>query len=454
MASSMRTISTFPHALFYVFAFCVVATAQTSPPRDLWNDFTDRPAARRPVARETRGEPSVDRPRVSAKTASLPKRFPRVDNQQANLPEHAGDTTRETEQAGEEQWWDQEANADADYARPNQPMPSNGRGDLIQSSQIVAIVGNEPILAGDLLGRINEALQPYIGKAPEKELEAKRWELIEQLLPSSIEAKMVYLDFVRKMKPEQIAGLKANIYSQFDEKQLPDLVEKAGVRNVTELEAKMRAVGASLDKTRRLFFEQVAAREVIRRGGEIDRDISPAELLSFYRERIDDYKIEAKVKWEQLTVKSAPGASPDERQRARLRLGKMGNAVVDGVPFATVAERDSQGPTAHEGGKHDWTLQGSLVSRKLDAQIFSLPIGTLSKIIEDDTGFHIVRVVDRENAGHIPFTEAQAGIREQIIQEARDAKIADYLADLKERTYVWNYFESKTAELDKKSDRF
>ncbi len=454
MASSMRTFSTIPHALIYVFAFCVVTAAQTNPPRDLWNDFKDRPAARRQVASEQRGEPSVNRPRVSAKTASLPKRFPRVDTQEANQPRRTDENAPTSGRDAEEQWWDQEANADADYARPNQPAPSESRGDLIQSSQIVAIVGNEPILAGDLLGRINEALQPYIGKAPEKELEAKRWELIEQLLPSSIEAKMVYLDFVRKMKPEQIAGLRANIYSQFDEKQLPDLVKKAGVRNVTELEAKMRAVGASLDKTRRLFFEQVAAREVIRRGGEIDRDISPAELLSFYRERLDDYKIEAKVKWEQLTVKSPPRASAEERQRARLRLGKMGNAVVDGAPFATVAERDSQGPTAHEGGKHDWTRQGSLVSRKLDGQIFSLPIGTLSKIIEDDTGFHIVRVIDRENAGHIPFTEAQAGIREQIIQEARDAKIAEYLADLKERTYVWNYFESKTAELDKKNDRF
>ena len=138
----------------------------------------------------------------------------------------------------------------------------------------------------------------------------------------------------------------------------------------------------------------------------------------------------------------------------RLQLGRMGNAVLSGVPFATVAKRDSEGPTARVGGSHDWTTKGSLVSEVIDEQLFSLPIDTMSDILSDDFGFHIIRVVDRQDAGFIPFTEAQKGIREQIVEEARNEKIQSYLADLKARTYVWNYFDSKVAELDPKPSRF
>ncbi|MCA9212224.1 MAG: peptidylprolyl isomerase, partial [Planctomycetales bacterium] len=423
------------------------ADAQTDRRRDLWDGFRDRPATPQQIDRSA-GEPPQQR--VAQRSPEETQSAPISEASFTREPNHAINATKvAAESTSDEKWWDTEANADADYARPNQPN-TDGRGDLIQSSQIIAVVGNEPILAGDLLGRINEVLQPYIGRAPEEELEAKRWELIEQLLPSSIESKMVYLDFVRKMKPEQIDALRASIYTQFDEKQLPELVEKAGVRNVTELEAKMRAVGASLNKTRRLFFEQVAAREVIRRGGETDREISPTDLLAHYRERLDEYKISAKAKWEQLSVNVPPYATEADKQQLKLRLGGMGNAVLDGTPFANVARNHSDGPTADAGGVHDWTEQGSLVSTTLDKHIFSLPLNTMSDILEDETGFHIVRVIERRDAGYVPFTDAQKEIREKIIEEARNEKVQKYLADLKARTYVWNYFEAKTAELDKK----
>ena len=58
-----------------------------------------------------------------------------------------------------------------------------------------------------------------------------------------------------------------------------------------------------------------------------------------------------------------------------------------------------KGPTSHEGGRYDWTTKGSLVSDVIDQAIFSLPVGKLSRILEDEKGFHIVRVIEREDCG-------------------------------------------------------
>ena len=76
-------------------------------------------------------------------------------------------------------------------------------------------------------------------------------------------------------------------------------------------------------------------------------------------------------------------------------------------PLAAVARADSDGRTAAAGGLRDWTTKGSLAAEELDRALFGLPIGQLSPILESDTGYHIVRVIDRQEATRTSFPEAQ-----------------------------------------------
>lgn len=351
----------------------------------------------------------------------------------------------------EQPWWQTDAEATADVTPAANARLSGSQGELIRSSQIVAMIGTEPILAGDLLGRINEGLQRFAGQIPESELEKKRHELVEQMLPSAIEAKVVYMDFLRNIQAEQLEAIRGNIYQAFDEKQLPDLVKRAKVKDVAELELKLREVGSSLDKSRRAFFEQVAAREMIRKNGDVTRNISPNELRRYYRKNLQDFEIQAKAKWEHL-MSRCPSTEPDAKKSIAYRkIAHMGNAIIGGAPLAVVAKRDSDGFTAEEGGMHDWTTKGSLVSTVLDNAIFSLPIGQLSNILADDNGFHIIRVTERQEAGYRPFTEVQQEIKENILAAEREEKVTGYIEKLKAETYVWNYFDTAVAK--RESDR-
>ena len=346
----------------------------------------------------------------------------------------------------EEPWWQTEAEATANVGPIANETFRNGQGELIRSSQIVAMVGTEPILAGDLLGRINEGLQRFAGQIPESEIEKKRHELVEQLLPSAIEAKIVYMDFLRSIPPEQLDSIRGNIYKAFDEKQLPDLVDRAKAADVAELEAKLRGVGSSLDKSRRSFFEQVAAREMIRKNGEVNREIAPNELRQYYRDHLQEFEIQAKAKWEHLMARCPSTESDAKKAIAYRKIAHMGNAIIGGAPLAVVAKRDSDGFTAEQGGAHDWTTKGSLVSTVLDDAIFNLPLGKLSNILTDDNGFHIIRVIERQDAGHRPFIDVQQEIKETIQNKEREEKVNGYIEKLKAETYVWNYFETALAK--------
>ena len=341
-------------------------------------------------------------------------------------------------------WWKEEATVgDPDGLRDRGVSPN---GDIILSTHILSQVGSEPIMAGDLLGRVNEALKPIEGRAPQEEIDRQRWLLMERMLPGAIEAKLVFLDFIRRLEKEQIEQIRVNVYEQFDERQLPDMVEKANVRSPAELDAKLRGLGSSLSSVRRGFFEQVAAREMIRKHGQDDSEVTHDELLTYYQDHADEFAIPAKVRWERLMIRFDKFRT---KRDAYLAMVSMGNAVLRGASFASVAKRESQGPRADEGGKYDWTQQGSLASRVLDEAIFSERVNHMSDILEDDQGFHIVRVIERTPTTRVPFVEAQVGIRERIKEERRDQAVKDYLARLKQETYVWNYFDDETHLADR-----
>ena len=103
-------------------------------------------------------------------------------------------------------------------------------------------------------------------------------------------------------------------------------------------------------------------------------------------------------------------------------LGRLGNQVLDGAKLAAVARAGSEGSTAREGGLHDWTNKGNLVSESLDNAIFSLPVGQLSRIIETDLGYHVVRVVQRQDQSLTPFLEAQVDIRNKLVRQRKKSR--------------------------------
>jgi hypothetical protein len=56
---------------------------------------------------------------------------------------------------------------------------------------------------------------------------------------------------------------------------------------------------------------------------------------------------------------------------------------------------------------------------------------------------HIIRVVERTEAGRKPFIEAQVEIREHLLAERRERAMSEYLAKVRERTPVWTMFDAE-----------
>ena len=89
---------------------------------------------------------------------------------------------------------------------------------------------------------------------------------------------------------------------------------------------------------------------------------------------------------------------------------------------------------------HEWTVQGSLVSEPIDQAVFSLPSEKLSRIIEDDRGFHIIRVLERRDAGRVSFQDAQKEIKEKMRVRKQQEQIDKLLRELRDTIPIWTVY--------------
>ena len=112
--------------------------------------------------------------------------------------------------------------------------------EQFEPARIFARVGEEVILAGDVMGPVNQAMAPYLAKMTKEEIEsrkdeiaAQRERLVETYLKSVVETKLMYLAFIRNApipadkRDEALTKIWEQVHQRFDEDELPKAMECA-----------------------------------------------------------------------------------------------------------------------------------------------------------------------------------------------------------------------------------
>ena len=309
----------------------------------------------------------------------------------------------------------------------------------IEGSQILARVGDQLILAGEVTTVVEASLAPYKGKAPPEAIAQQRKKMIRQRLGQLVQSKLIYADAKRNIPPEGLKKAEQQIGEQFEKTEVTKLMKDLGARSRGELDQSLRKLGSSLDDRRKAFVERMISVQWRSREIRYDRVVTHAELFSYYEQQAAEFEFKGKARWQQMMVRHERFPNKAAAYNA---LTKMGNQVFGRASsFEEVAKAQSHGTSAPEGGVHDWTNQDSLASKALNKAIFSLPIGALSRIIADDRGFHIIRVIERIDAGKKPFFEAQVEIKKTIVNQRRKEAVAAFAKRIKTSTAVWTIFD-------------
>ena len=317
-------------------------------------------------------------------------------------------------------------------------------------AEILARVGSERIQACEVLPMVNRAIRNALQENPEfaqlspevrqREIHKAQKAYLQAALKELSGTKLLVSELRATADKKALDENKKKIRNFFNTQYLKQLQAEYKASSIPDLEDKLRELGGSIESQRTLFIEQNLANGWLNQQvRQEDKEPTHDEMLAYYRAHVKDWETQARARWEQLTARFA---NFNSRQEARAALARWGNDVlVRGVPFAEVAKAHSQDYAADEGGLHDWASRGSLRSAALDETLFQLPPSAMSRILEDDEGYHILRVVERTEARTAPFSEAQGDIREQLHDGGQNQRKKDYIEKLRERTPIWTVFD-------------
>jgi hypothetical protein len=325
----------------------------------------------------------------------------------------------------------------------------------LEGCQVIARFDNQIVLACEVLWRVNLMLEAHQARAPEEQrvppeqLAEVRAQLMRREVGAMVDRKLLYDEFRRNVPPENLPRVEQSLLQPFEEKEMPELMKQLKVDNQRDLERELARLGSSLADARRTFNERVIASEWVRSKVKINEEVSPDEMLEYYQSHLADYEFSTQARWEELTVNK--GRFPSERE-AYDEMARIGNEVwqlgtraqVFGPAFADVAKRNSDGFTAKKGGVQDWTTKGALQCAAIDEALFTLQVGQMSQIIDSGPAYHIVRVLERREAGRKPFTDVQGEIRDALKEQRMRAEMEEYLVELRRRARVWTVFTGNT----------
>jgi parvulin-like peptidyl-prolyl isomerase len=318
-------------------------------------------------------------------------------------------------------------------------------------AKVAARVGREIILWSEVSGTVDDYLKAELAKpgaanVPAAEIEAARERLSREKLNHLIIVKLALIDARRKIPDESLQRVMDSIESDFDSKEVPKKLKEEKFNSVNEFDAALRAKGTSLERERRTYVESQVAFGWLQQATGSKHQVTLNDLLAYYQKHLTDYDYKAKARFEQLLVR-VPNQSA--RPAAMQKIVMMGNEVWSGANFADVARAKSDGSTSAQGGVFDWTEQGSLASKPIDQALFSLEVGRLSEIIEDERAISIIRVIERKPAGRRSFLDVQDEIKEHLEKEKRlvlNDKMQELITKLREETPIWTIYDTVTIE--------
>jgi parvulin-like peptidyl-prolyl isomerase len=335
--------------------------------------------------------------------------------------------------------------ADVDEAK-NTELPDD-------PAAIIAVVNRSPILLGELTPKVEARIREVVAKTnqeiPADQLHFARLNLTRGLLSQAIQNKMMRESFLidqvgteaADKHAEADAKLATKARQMFFESEVPQLKKQYEVTDLTKLDKLLRQKGSSLAARQRDFVDAMLGHLYIRSKVDREPNVSVAEVNEYYYANLEQYERPARAKWEQMSVLFQKFDTPEAAHKA---IWDMGREAYFGGSMEAVAREKSQEPFAAKGGLHDWTAKGSLASDELDKQIFSLPLNVMSDIVKDETGYHIIRVLERNQAGNTPLSEVQDDIRATVRQDKIAQSQKKVMDEMMVRIPVWSLFPDDT----------
>lgn len=217
-------------------------------------------------------------------------------------------------------------------------------------------------------------------------------------------------------------------------KRMDEVRTRNNLASMEELQQKVEESGMGWEDFRNNIRNNLLVQEVVRREVGSRIIIDKEEVKKYYEEHKELFHRPEMVYLSELFV-STVGKSEAEIPALEEKAKKLLERVKNGEDLEEMAKRYSDGDTAKQGGDLGGFKRGQL-SAELEEVVFKMKPKELSNVIRTKTGFLVLRVDMRYEAGLQPVDKVEGEIMNRLYGEKMPAAMRRYLAKLREDSYV------------------
>lgn len=204
---------------------------------------------------------------------------------------------------------------------------------------------------------------------------------------------------------------------------LAQFKEQQNIRSDAELAQLLAQEGMAVTDVKKRLVEMYAPEEVIRFEVSSRIAVSDREIDAFYAENEDQFFVEGEVTLREIVLL----AETDElKARRRAQADEIWNRLEAGEDLGKIAAVVSESGTAETEGLLG-PLKKADLSETLIGPAFTLPVGTLSEVMETPYGFHIVRVESRIDDHTRPLDDIREDVRRVLENQKFNTELEAFL---------------------------
>jgi len=227
-------------------------------------------------------------------------------------------------------------------------------------------------------------------------------------------------------------------------KRLDELRKQMHAESMEDLEKAAQAQGVSFEEFKQNLKETILTQKVIQQevGGHLT--VTQQEIQEFYNQHKSEMERPETVRLSEILVSTqTPAAAPGQPApsadevvaQAKSKADAIYAQLQKGAKFDELAQKNSNGPTAANGGDLEYFKRGTL-AKQLEDQVFALKPGQYTEPIRTNQGWVILKVSEHQSEGIPPLKEVEPQIQERLYMAKMQPALREYLTKLRENAYI------------------
>jgi peptidyl-prolyl cis-trans isomerase SurA len=219
-------------------------------------------------------------------------------------------------------------------------------------------------------------------------------------------------------------------------KRLDEMRKQMKLETMEDLEKAAQAQGVSFEDFKDNLRTEIITQQVIQREVGSHMNIGKEEEQRFYQQHKSELARNEAVRLSEILISTEQAADDQQKiDAAKAKAEDVLKQVRAGGDFAEIAKKESQDPSAAQGGDLGPFERGKL-AKQLEDLTFGMKKGDVSDVIRTKQGFVILKVTDHVMPGVPTYAEVEPRLQEAIYMQKLQPSLRDYLKKLREEAFI------------------